>query len=113
VHTELAHRVDPRHARIAIPPLTAAVGDYGSEMSRSRTFSLILLAMSHLVDGDVDRGVDIGFSALASADNLASARVRDRMRPLKRDAELHDSHSGAQQLAARIGAFATAQGRTP
>jgi hypothetical protein len=110
VHTELAHRVDPRHTRIAIPALAAAADDYGDEMARSRTFSLILLAMCHLVDGDVERGVDIGFRALASAENLASARVRDRMRPLKADAELHDSHSGARELAARITAFTTAGG---
>lgn len=113
VHTELAHRVDPRHTRIAIPALTAAVDDYGDGMARSRTFSLILLAMCHLVEGDVERGVGIGFSALASAENLASVRVRERMCPLKTDAELHDSHSGARELAARIGAFTVAQGHMP
>jgi hypothetical protein len=110
VHTELAHRVDPRHTRIAIPALTTAVGDYGHGMARSRTFSLILLAMCHLIEGDVERGVDIGFSALASAENLTSTRVWDRMRPLKKDADLHDSHGGARELSARIAAFTTAHG---
>jgi hypothetical protein len=110
VHTELAHRVDPRHARIAIPALTVAVTDYGNDMARSRTFSLISLAMSHFVDGDVDRGVEVGFSALASAENLASVRVRDCMRPLKKDADLHDSHRGARELAARVADFTADHG---
>lgn len=113
VHSELAHRVDPEHARIAIPMLTEAVDDYGDDMARSRTFSLILLAMSHLVDGNVDHGVDVGFRALAAAENLTSVRVRDRMRPLKADAERHDTHSGARELAARIAAFTTPQGHKP
>jgi hypothetical protein len=93
--------------------LTEATDSYGNDQARSRTFSMIQLAMSHLIHGDVDRGVDIGFRALASAENLTSVRVRDRMRPLKTDAERHDNHSGAQELAARIAAFTTPQGHKP
>ncbi|MFC0105770.1 hypothetical protein [Kibdelosporangium aridum] len=48
---------------MAIPLLIEATGTYGDDMARSRTLSLILLAMSHLVDGDVDHGVDAGFRA--------------------------------------------------
>ena len=112
VHTELAYRVDPRHAQVAIPALTDASTNYGTEMARSRTLSLVALSMSHLLDGDQDRGVDAGFQALALAENLTSVRVRDRMRPLAQSAQRHRTHSGAQELAVRVTAFATSQDTT-
>ncbi|ALG13081.1 hypothetical protein [Kibdelosporangium phytohabitans] len=104
VHTELARRVDPRHVRVAIPALTQASDGYGDDMARSRTFSLIMLSMNLLADGDVDHGVAIGMRALAAAETLSSLRVRDRMHPLKADADLHGTHPGARDLAARIAA---------
>jgi hypothetical protein len=106
VHTDLAHTVDPRHARVAVSLLTEAVNGYDYDMARSRAFSLILLSISHLVEGDVDRGVDTGLRALASAGALGSARVRDRIRPLAAHARRHNSHAGARELAARISAMA-------
>ncbi|MEV4315507.1 hypothetical protein [Actinocrispum sp. NPDC049592] len=113
VHSELAHRVDPEHARIAIAALTEATGGYGDDRARSRTFSQITLAMCHLVDDDVDRGVDIGLRALASAENLASMRIRDCFRPLGADAARLGTHSGAGELATRISAFAGMPGGRP
>ena len=59
--------------------MTEAADRYGDDMVRSRAFSLIMLAMSRLVDGEVDQGVEAGFRALACAEPLASLRVRDRM----------------------------------
>jgi hypothetical protein len=105
VHTELAGRVDPRHAVVAIPALTEATNGFGNDMARSRTFSLIHLATSYLIDEELDRAVDVGFRALACAENLTSARVRDRMRPLRVRAEQHDHHTGARELATRIATF--------
>ncbi|MET9634306.1 hypothetical protein ABZX92_43315 [Lentzea sp. NPDC006480] len=102
VHTDLARTVDPRHARTAIPLLTAAVDDFGDDMARSRALSLILLSIDHLLDRDLDHGVAVGFRAVTSAETLTSARVRDRIRPLGEQAERHHSHAGAQELAARI-----------
>ncbi len=113
VHSELAHRVDPEHARSAIAALTEATGGYGNDRARSRTFSQITLAMCHLVDGDVDHGVDIGLRALASAENLASVRVRDCLRPLGADAERLGTHPGAWELATRISAFVGTTGGRP
>lgn len=107
VHTDLARTVHPRHARTAIPLLVEASDHYGNDMARSRAFSLILLSIDHLIDRDLDRGVDVGFRALASAESLASARVRDRIRPLGGYAERHGSHAGARELAARITAYVT------
>nr|CTQ92171.1 regulator [Kibdelosporangium sp. MJ126-NF4] len=104
VHTELAHRVDSRHVRVAIPVLVKATEGYGDEMARSRAFSLIMLSMNHFVGGDVDQGVEVGMRALSAAADLSSVRVRDRMNPLRKDAERHGSHVGARELVARIAA---------
>ncbi|MFC3891393.1 transcriptional regulator [Lentzea rhizosphaerae] len=104
VHTDLALTVNPHHTRNAIPLLTEAVGDYGDDMARSRAFSLILLSINHLLDRDLDQGVAVGFRALASAEQLASARVRDRIRPLGEHAEQHRSHAGARELATCVAA---------
>ncbi|ONI90805.1 hypothetical protein ALI144C_02290 [Actinosynnema sp. ALI-1.44] len=112
VYSELAHRVDPSYARTAIPHLTQAIDGYGDPMARSRTFTLILLAMSHLVDGEVDEGVEMGSHALACAENLASVRVHERMLRLKADAERHDTHTGARKLATRIAALTIPPGHT-
>lgn len=102
VHTDLARTVHPRHARIAVPLLAEAINGYPDEMARSRVFSLILLSTNHLLEGDLDRGVDIGLRALASAGALGSARVRDRIRPVGVLANRYRSHAGARELAARI-----------
>lgn len=105
IHTDLALTANTRHTRNAIPRLTEAVGGYGDDMARSRTFSLIMLSINHLIDRDLDHGVAVGFRALASAEQLASARVRDRIRPLGKHAEHHGAHAGARELAARIAAY--------
>lgn len=112
IHTDLAQTVNPRHTRTAIPLLTEAVDDYGDDMARSRTFSLILLSINHLLERDLDHGVAVGFRALASAETLASARVRDRIRPLGEQAERHGSHAGTRELASRIAVFAGPQQST-
>jgi hypothetical protein len=95
VHTDLAQTMNHGHTRTAIPLRTEAVDDYGAGMARSRAFSLILLSINHLVDRDVDRGVAVGLRALAAAEPLGSARVRDRIRPLGRQAERYRSHSSS------------------
>jgi hypothetical protein len=106
VHTDLAQTVNHSHTRVAVPLLTGAIDGYGDGMARSRAFSLILLSINHLLDRNLDHGVALGFRALASAQSLASARIRDRMRPLGEQAGLHRSHAGSRELAARIAAYA-------
>jgi hypothetical protein len=102
VHTDLASTANPRHTRIAVRLLARAVDGYGDAMARSRAFSLILLATNHLIEGDLDRAVDIGFRALVSAEDIGSARVRDQLRPLGVLAGRHGFHAGARELSARI-----------
>ena len=106
VHTDLAQNMNQSHTRTAIPLLTEAIDGYGDGMARSRAFSLILLSINHLVDRDVDHGVAVGLRALAAAEPLTSARVRDRIRPLGRHAQRYHSHAGARELAARITDYA-------
>ncbi len=102
VHTELARSVAARHAHIAIPALTQAIGDYGNGMARSRTFCFIALATSHLIVGDRAAGVHAALKALAHAENLTSMRVRDRMRPLYLAARRHPAHAEVRELAVRL-----------
>ncbi|MGH3754519.1 MAG: helix-turn-helix domain-containing protein [Pseudonocardiaceae bacterium] len=82
VHTELS-AFDLRNAAIAIPALTEAVNRYDDLMGRSSAFSLSMLATTHLLQGDVDHGVQIGRKALTAAIGLKSKRVTDRLEPLE------------------------------
>jgi len=102
VHTDLARTANPRHTRIAVPLLTRAIDGYGDAMARSRAFGLILLATNHFIEGDLDRAVDIGFRALVSAEDIGSARLRDRLHPFGLLAGRHGFHAGARELSARI-----------
>lgn len=102
VHTELARGVATRHAHIAIPALTEAIGGYGNDMARSRTFCFIALAMSHLLVGDRAPGIQAGLKALACAENLTSTRVHDRMRLLHQVARRYSAHAGVRELAVRL-----------
>ncbi|ALG06974.1 hypothetical protein AOZ06_08590 [Kibdelosporangium phytohabitans] len=109
VHTELARNNGARHAHIAIPALTEAIGGYSDDMARSRTFCHIALATSHLLAGDRAAGVQAGLKALSCTENLASSRVRDRLRPLHQIARRNAAHRCVRELAAQI---ATKMSRT-
>jgi tetratricopeptide (TPR) repeat protein len=106
VRTELALRGRPRHARTAIAALTDAVGRYGPDMARSRSFCLAMLAVNHLLDGDLERGAEIGTEAVDAAETLKSVRTKDRLRPLKLVAEQHRDHPAVRALTEHITAFA-------
>ncbi|QFZ19767.1 hypothetical protein [Saccharothrix syringae] len=87
VHTELARSHDIAHTRSAMPALETAIGGYGDGMRRSRVFSLIALALNHLLVGDHDSATRTTFQAMVDANGLASTRVADRMLPLLRHCE--------------------------
>jgi transcriptional regulator with XRE-family HTH domain len=105
VHTVLAQTADIAHTKYAIPALTRAIDAYGDDMARSKVFNLSALATNHLLDGDIDQGARVGGKALDSAEGLKSARVKDRMRPLKEEADRRRNNADARELAERIGAF--------
>jgi transcriptional regulator with XRE-family HTH domain len=105
VHTVLAEQVDPGHTKYAIPALTRAVDAYGDEMARSRTFNLSALATNHLLEGDIDHGAKVGRAALDTAEGIKSARIKDRMAPMKREADKRANNAHARELAERIDDF--------
>jgi transcriptional regulator with XRE-family HTH domain/tetratricopeptide (TPR) repeat protein len=106
VHTVLAQKPElVQHTKYAIPALTRAIDSYGDDMARSRAFNLSALATNHLLEGDIDHGAKVGRAALDAAESLKSARVKDRMKPLKREAERRSNNPDAHDLAERINAF--------
>ena len=105
VHTELALGGRAGRARSAIEALTAAAGRYGPDMARSRSFCLAMLAADHLLDGDLEQGAVVGTEAVNAAETLKSVRTKDRMRPLKLEAEKHRDHAAVRALSEHIAAF--------
>ncbi|MQA62207.1 MAG: tetratricopeptide repeat protein [Actinophytocola sp.] len=105
VHTALAQGGNATHTKYAIPALTRAIDGYGDDMARSKAFNLSALATNHLIEGDIDHGAKVGRASLDAAEGLKSARVKDRMAPLKREAEKRSNNADARELAERINAF--------
>lgn len=105
VHTVLAQKVDPRHTKYAIPALTRAIDSYGDEVARNKAFNLSSLATNHLLDGDIDHGSKIGVQAVDLAQHLKSKRVRDRLEPLRIEADKRRNFTDARDLADLIGRF--------
>lgn len=105
VHASLAEAGDVRHVEKAVPALREAVDGYGEDMARSRAFSMIELAVSTVLAGDLESGVRAGNAALSHAIPIRSTRTVDRMRPLHRAVRGRPNHDGARELVHRIEAF--------
>lgn len=105
VHTVLAQQVDARHTKYAIPALTRAIDSYGDEVARNKAFNLSSLATNHLLDGDIDHGAKVGVQAVDLAHHLKSKRVRDRLEPLRIEADKRRNFTDARDLADLIGRF--------
>ncbi len=108
VHSVLAIEVDRKHTKYAIPALTRAGQGYGEENARSKSFNQAALATNHLLEGDVDHGTKVGRYALEIAETIKSARVKDRMQPLRDEAEKRRNNSDARDLAERLNKFMVA-----
>ncbi|AXB43473.1 transcriptional regulator [Amycolatopsis albispora] len=106
VYTELALGVDSAYAAPACDELSFVVERYGPDMMRSKAFCLVLLAIDHLLMGDVDEAAEVGDRALAAAEGMNSARFADRLRPLEAEAVRRAEHTEARELAERIATFA-------
>jgi tetratricopeptide (TPR) repeat protein len=102
VHTELAQAGEPAHTRQAIPALTAALDGYGEGTARSRTFNLISLSLNHLIEGDADRAAEVGGEAIELAAMIKSTRARDRIWPVKKQADKLRGNAAAAELADRV-----------
>ena len=105
VHTVLAQKVDARHTKYAIPALTRAIDSYGDEVARNKAFNLSSLATNHLLDGDIDHGAKVGVQAVDLAQHLKSKRVRDRLEPLREEADKRRNFADARDLADLIGRY--------
>jgi transcriptional regulator with XRE-family HTH domain/tetratricopeptide (TPR) repeat protein len=105
VHTVLAQQVDTKHTKYAIPALQRAIGSYGDDMARSKAFNLSFLATNHLLDGDIDHGAKIGHQAVDLAQHLKSRRVKDRLMPLKAEADKRRNYNDARELSDTIARF--------
>ncbi len=108
VHTELARTCDVKYARTAIPLLTRAISTGGADASRSQSFRLAALAVNYLVRNEAERACEIGERAMAVSGPIRSARTRDRMRPLKQEADRLRGNQAADQLSARLTTFMSA-----
>jgi tetratricopeptide (TPR) repeat protein/predicted XRE-type DNA-binding protein len=108
VHSVLAIEVDRKHTKYAIPALTRAGAGYGEENARSKSFNQAALATNHLLEGDIDHGTKVGRYALEIAETIKSARVKDRMQPLRDEAERRRNNSDARDLAERLNKFMVA-----
>lgn len=108
VHTVLAQKADRRYTKFAIPALSKAIDAYGDDMARSKAFTMSALATNHLMEGDVDHGVRIGRSAVDLAEYIKSARTRDRMRPLKAEADKRANNADARDLSELLAKFLVA-----
>ena len=105
VRTELARLVDVRHCREAIPALTEAIEGYGPDMVRSRSLTMIWLAVDHTLEGDLDRAAEVGLAAMEIAGGIRSARTRDRLRPLSECVRKRVGDINARDLLDRIATF--------
>lgn len=106
-HIDLALRNGGRHIEIAISALIDAVGGYGPEMARSRSLCLIMLAIGHLLDGDSDQALSVATEAIQAAETLKSVRTRDRLRPLKQEADKRREDTDSRTLFEAVTAFMT------
>ncbi|MGH4011704.1 MAG: tetratricopeptide repeat protein [Pseudonocardiaceae bacterium] len=105
VYTELALTVAPTYTRSAIPALSRAIDGYSQDMTRSRSFNLIMLATNHLLEDDIDHAATVGVQAVALAESVKTARTKDRLRPLKREADKRRDSADASALSERIATF--------
>lgn len=87
---------------MSIDHITRAVGLRGPDMTRSRTFELTALAVTHIRAGERDLGLRIGNDAVDSAAVVRSIRTLDRLEPLEIIATQRTKDGDAQALAQRI-----------
>jgi len=97
VHYELT-AFEKRHADTAIPALHEALTGYDDLMARSRTFNLTMLATTHLRQGDLDYGIQVGRKALMGATAVKSTRVTDRLKPLEIELAQLPNNSDSREL---------------
>jgi len=105
VLAELGRSANARYAAQAIPSLTAATAGYGPEMARSRSLTLILLALSHALEHDLAESGRVVDEAIETARSVQSVRTKDRLEPIEAVVGVAESGRAGQALLERIEAF--------
>jgi transcriptional regulator with XRE-family HTH domain len=103
VQTALASNGLPKLTQHAIPALSRAIESYGDEAARIKAFSLSALATNHILDGDIDHMRGSGNTAVDLAEHVKSKRIRDRLRPLKDEADKRRGNGQARDLTDVLG----------
>ena len=63
------------------------------------------MAINHLLEGDIDHGAKIGRQAVDLSESLKSVRTKQRMEPLRQEAEKRRNNPEARELADRVARF--------
>jgi hypothetical protein len=93
---------DPAHAHEAIRRLTLALDLRGLGGARNATLDTISLAEAHLIAHDLPEAVNATRTAVESAGNSSSRRIRVRLAELQQRFQPHAKDSDAAELIARI-----------
>ncbi|QGK68219.1 helix-turn-helix domain-containing protein [Allosaccharopolyspora coralli] len=94
-----------KYAPIAVAETIKCNEAYGADMQRTHVFGLSLQATNHIRAGDLQQGIKVGRNALTIGENVRSARVADRLKPLQIEAGKHRMNSDARDLAEEIRRF--------
>lgn len=108
VHSQLA-AIKPRHAEVAIPGFGQALAPSMGMGNRSQAFCLTMLATTHLRQGDVNQGIQVGHNALLVASTVKSKRVADRMKPLEIEAARLSNNPDSRDLTHLIRQYRSAR----
>jgi hypothetical protein len=97
VYRDMA-RQDPRHGEQAVRWTSEAISAFGPQNVRSSVLNQIGLCSAMFLAGEPDRALTIGATVLDHTDQLASARVIDRIHNLRRDLNHHAGRPAVQEF---------------
>lgn len=105
VHDALAEFDPDRYAPMAVAETIKCNESYDVDMQRSHVFGLGMQATNHIRAGDVQQGIKVGRQALEIGEQVKSARVPDRLRPLQLEAAKHTTNSDARDFSEQVRKF--------
>jgi hypothetical protein len=92
-------RQDGKHGRVAVRWVAEALPAYGAQNVRSTVLSDVSLSSALFLADEPEQGLAVGLRAIERAKQLASPRILDRIRNLRRDL-------GRRKIRPEIAAFA-------
>ncbi|MGC5054595.1 helix-turn-helix domain-containing protein [Micromonospora sp. DT48] len=97
VYRDMA-RQDPRHGDQAVRWTSEAITAFGPQNVRSSVLNQIGLCSAMFLAGEPDRALTIGATVLDHTDQLASARIIDRIHNLRRDLNHYADRPAVQEF---------------